>query len=269
MKGMRTMARNLTKEELEEHKKTALHKLEKYLNKLISDPSPKVSTKADKLSYWIEDWSTFLDFESSFSPSSLRRYKHGEIVKAHLGYNIGSEEGGLHYCVVIDKNNSIHSPVITVVPLTSVKKKTDLNHLHKGCIYLGNELFTSLISKISFTERSITSKIAELTATVNALPEELSIPTQKEHARIDHELQICSKNIDMLARMKKEVVKMKIGSIALVGQIRTISKIRIYDPKTNFDILSKVKLSNEKLDLIDQEIINNFTGINIKTKTIT
>ena len=60
--------------------------------------------------------------------------------------------------------------------------------------------------------------------------------------------------------MKKEITKMKTGSIALVGQIRTISKIRIYDPKTNFDVLSNVKLSNEKLDLIDHEIIALYTG---------
>jgi hypothetical protein len=69
-----------------------------------------------------------------------------------------------------------------------------------------------------------------------------------------------AKEAELLTRMHKEVQKMKIGSIALVSQIRTISKIRIYDPKTNHDVLSNVKLSNEKLDLIDTEIIHNFTG---------
>ena len=254
------MGRKLTKEELEKHKKDALNKMEKYLDSLIDDSDPKANGKADKLSYWLEDWTKFLDFESSFSPSSLRRYKRGEIIKAHLGYNVGSEEGGLHYCVVVEKNNSKNSHVLTVVPLTSLKKKNDINHLHKGCIYLGNELFTSLISKISYTEKSVVAKIAELTSSVNALSEAGTENAQKERNRILHELDICAKNVDMLDRMKKEVVKMKIGSIALVGQIRTISKIRIYDPKTNFDILSKVKLSNEKLDLIDKEIIANYTG---------
>lgn len=254
------MGRKLTKEELERHKKDALNKMEKYLDSLIDDSDPKANGKADKLSYWLEDWTKFLDFESSFSPSSLRRYKRGEIIKAHLGYNVGSEEGGLHYCVVVEKSNSKNSPVLTVVPLTSLKKKNDINHLHKGCIYLGNELFTSLISKISYTEKSVVAKIAELTSSVNALSEAGTENAQKERNRILHELDICAKNVDMLDRMKKEVVKMKIGSIALVGQIRTISKIRIYDPKTNFDILSKVKLSNEKLDLIDKEIIANYTG---------
>lgn len=51
---------------------------------------------------------------------------------------------------------------------------------------------------------------------------------------------------------------MKSGSIALVGQIKTISKIRIYDPKTNDDVLSKIKLSSETLDKIDDEIKNLF-----------
>ena len=54
---------------------------------------------------------------------------------------------------------------------------------------------------------------------------------------------------------------MKRGSIALVNQITTISKIRIYDPKTDHDILSGIRLSNEKLDLIDDEIQKKFTNI--------
>ncbi len=60
--------------------------------------------------------------------------------------------------------------------------------------------------------------------------------------------------------MATEVQKMKKGSIALTNQITTISKIRIYDPKTDHDVLSGVKLSNEKLDLIDNEIRTRFTN---------
>ena len=236
------MGRNLTKEELKRHKEKALAKMEHYIDSLINSPDSKTRGKADKLSYWLEDWSTFLDFESRFSPSSLRRYKRGEIIKVHLGYNIGSEEGGLHYCVVVEKNNSKNSPVITVVPLTSVKKKSDVDHLHKGCIYLGNELYTGLVSKITYIQRPLEKKVFDLKKEVDA--------TYKTHPEDMHKFQ----------RMRNEINKAKLGSIALVGQITTISKIRIYDPKTNFDILSNVKLSNEKLDRIDQEIISNFTN---------
>ena len=53
------------------------------------------------------------------------------------------------------------------------------------------------------------------------------------------------------------------GSIALVNQITTISKMRIYDPKTDYDVLSNIKLSNEKLDLLDAEIIKRYTNFSV------
>lgn len=64
----------------------------------------------------------------------------------------------------------------------------------------------------------------------------------------------------LIEKLKKEIQKMKQGSIALVGQITTVSKIRIYDPKSNNDVLSGIKLSNEKLDLIDSELLKLYTN---------
>ena len=63
------------------------------------------------------------------------------------------------------------------------------------------------------------------------------------------------KNIDYLEKMKKEIYRMKRGSIAYVHQITTISKQRIF--KT--PILSKIKLSNNSLDLLDEKLIKLFT----------
>ena len=77
---------------------------------------------------------------------------------------------------------------------------------------------------------------------------------------IQKDIESARKEQSLLFRMMNEVDNMRKGSIALTNQISTISKIRIYDPKTNFDILSNVKLSNEKLDLIDNEILRNLTG---------
>ena len=72
---------------------------------------------------------------------------------------------------------------------------------------------------------------------------------------------VCKDELSFLARMQAEVLKMKQGSIALINQITTVSKIRIYDPKTDHDILSGIKLSNEKLDMIDDEIRKKFTNL--------
>lgn len=253
------MGRNISKEELISHKEEALAKLSSYMDSLIESEDPKLLGKSDKLSFWLKDWTSFLDFETKFSPSSLRKYKRGEIIKAHLGFNVGSEEGGLHYCVVMDKCNSKNSPIVTVVPLTSVKKTTNLNNLHPGSVYLGNELFRSLSSKIDSVYTKTCTRLKELKEQIGNLSsstpnERIPIPVLPE------EVAKLESNVDLLERLKIEISNMERGSIALVGQIRTISKIRIYNPKTNSDTLSKVKLSNEKLDLLDEEILHNFTN---------
>lgn len=54
--------------------------------------------------------------------------------------------------------------------------------------------------------------------------------------------------------MSSEIHKMKTGSIALVNQITTISKIRIYDPMYPLDTLSGIRLSDESLDKLDTQI---------------
>lgn len=251
------MSVNKSKNELLTHKDKSMQLLNDFLTALISTDA-KHASKADKLSYWIADWVNFLEFEEKFRPTSLKRYKRGEIIKAHLGFNIGSEEGGLHYCVVLDKNNSINSPVVTVVPLTSVKANTDLSRLHNGSIHLGNELFTNLHSKAAYILKTNETHINEIRKKLDGNRKF----TVEETLEIKRELNDCESALVLAKQIQRETLKMKIGSIALVNQIRTISKIRIRDPKTSRDILSGVKLSSEKLDLIDREILKLFTKAN-------
>lgn len=259
------MSKPKTKDELEKHRDEALFRVTEYINNLISSNNPKIQNKADKFSYWLEDYITFLDFEKEFAPCKMRRYKRGEILKIHLGYNIGSEEGGLHYCVVLDKENSIYSPVLSVIPLTSVKPWTDLSRLHNTEVYLGNELFTNLSSKISLYNKQINDDLSNLQLTLDSLTTIIqakgkdSILQQiKELSLKIEEVKRCKK---LLEDMKKEIQKMKKGSIALVNQITTVSKIRIYNPKTNNDVLSNIKLSNDKLDLIDAKVGKYYTNL--------
>lgn len=251
------MSRTKTKEELIIHKDETLATLTNYLETLIGSENAKFQGKADKLCYWLNDWVKFLNFEPQFSPQSLRRYKRGEIIKVHLGFNVGSEEGGLHYAVVIDKNNAKSSPVVTIVPLTSVKPTTNLDNLKSGSLFLGNELFTSLNAKITATHRHLSNDLSLLEQLVKKID---ASSTDTEILDIKDRIKICQDGLAFLGRMRTEVQKMKIGSIALVNQITTISKIRIYDPKTDHDVLSNIKLSNEKLDMIDSEIRNKYTN---------
>ena len=261
------MAKQKTKEQIQTHCKSALAAIEKLLNGYIDSEDPSIKTKADKLSYWLEDYVKFLNYEPKFKPTSLRRYKRGEIVKVHLGYNIGSEEGGLHYCVVMDKANSIHSSTITVVPLTSVKSTTNIEKLHPGSVYLGNSIYTAMSAKFTSLKKitldeldkanTQCEKLLELDQK-NQTAECKSTETEQfinsETKRMQAEVTRLTDQVTLITKIKNEIEKMKIGSIALVSQITTVSKIRIYDPKRNDDVLANIRLSNENLDLIDSEI---------------
>lgn len=244
------MSKEKSCEELEKHKAKAIAIVDQYLTSMISSADPVDRSRADKLSYWLCDYIKFLDYEKEFSPRKLRRYKRGEILKVHLGYNIGSEEGGLHYAIVLDKANSINCPTITIAPLTSVKPKTDINNLHPGSVYLGNELFMNLNSNASLLHQHLNRMLEEINKKISCVKDD-NLQSELDHINME---------LARLKRMRSEIQKMKVGSIALTRQITTVSKIRIYDPKTDHDVLSGVRLSNEKLDAIDDAISGYFTG---------
>lgn len=250
------MSRQRTDEELNKHKEDALSSIGNYLDSLIKNNDPKIKSKADKLSYWFETYIDYLEKEKTFDPKKRKSYKRGEIIKVDLGYNVGSEEGGLHYCVVIDKKNPLTSPVITVIPLTSVKSHTDTEELKTGRVYIGNELFVNLSSSINMLQRKTTDSLNKLEGEIAEIKE----PGKTALNEMKEEINEIRKVMSKLVRMKKEILKMKQGSIALIGQITTISKMRIHNPKNSNDVLSGIKLSNEKLDMIDNEIRKLYTN---------
>ena len=231
---MKKNKKNLTIQDVTQHKNTALTTLNSYLDTLISNND--TLKKADLLSYWLEDYTKYLSSEDTFKPSLYKKYKRGDIIKVNLGFNIGSEEGGLHYAVVIDKNNTLNSPTITVVPLSSIKNSNDL---HVNDVDLGTQIYDTLKNKIDSHLQDLVSPITSKEDIDNMSEEQVE------------EMITGLKEAD---RMMRELSRMKSGSFAIVNQITTISKQRIYDPKHVKDILSGIKLSNENLDLINEKL---------------
>ena len=52
----------------------------------------------------------------------------------------------------------------------------------------------------------------------------------------------------------KELQKLKKGSIALMEQITTVSKMRIYKPKNENDLLYGIKYSDGVMDKINEQM---------------
>ena len=271
------MSAKFSKEDVIQNKKQAIKDLNHMLEGFINDPTGQRLKKANLLSYWLKDYVRMVDFEETFDPKRNIAYKRGDIVKLNFGFNIGSEYGGLHYAIVINNKNPHNSSVVTVIPLTSQKGDA---HVHHNDVELGNELYRSLKLKYDTIAQQVQAECEEIdkmlgliniltTAVDVALATPAGSPEASEAAsaaqkymEIANDLkadwQIKSeqnqKESKQLEKIKAEIDQMKTGSIALVDQITTVSKIRIYDPRNAYGVLSGIRLSPESLDRINSKI---------------
>lgn len=190
--------------------------------------------KSDLLAYWIHDFSEYHDEERTFNITKSGMYSRGDVIKVNLGFNIGNELGGLHYCIVLDKFDNPKNGTLNVIPLTS---KKDNKKYSKSAIDLGNEIFDILNELYSKEIEKLSDKYQDI----------WSLPAEK--------VEQFTSDFEYVKKIKDEISKMKVGSIALINQITTISKQRIFDD----DILRRVRLSKDSLDLLDKNIIKYFT----------
>lgn len=244
---------NSKKQKIIFNKNEAMERVNTFLDKCIETDEIH-SKKADLLSYWLKDYINYLEQEETFNPLKLKEYKRGDVIKVNLGFNVGNEEGGLHYCVVLDKKNSRSHSTVTVVPLTSIKPKSKKNNYS---VFLGNELYKNLIYKARNLLSSIDmEKVASFEDKAGEYCDgntNISITNDEIEAVRDSRVKG-----SLVEKIITEIEQMKTGSIALINQITTISKQRIYNPKKDFDILSGIQISDENMKLIDEKLKSFF-----------
>lgn len=278
------MSKEFTKEDVIQNKKEGIKVLNKLLEGYINDStksSEKHLKKAHLISYWLKDFVRYIRFEETFEPSKNISYKRGNIIKANFGFNVGSEYGGLHYAIVLDIANAHNSPTLTVIPLTSVKES---KAVHNNSVKLGNEIYKLLYVKfvtifkhveeqrsdiektlsninvlLSVANKSLDKLEVKENPTPEDLEEVLEITNQieeinKMQVELQNKLHQNDEELNELEKIKDEILRMKEGSIALVNQITTISKIRIMDPKNTKGVLSGISLSAEAMNKINEKV---------------
>lgn len=253
--------------------------INKLLTTYANSSDPKKVKKANLLAYWLKDYARLLKKEDTFSPASIKKLKRGDIIQVHLGFNLGSEEGGLHYAVVVSNFIPATSDVITIIPLSSKKETYKPSRFN---IDLGNTLYDQLNAKYEDASNDVENQLSQIKEVLHDLYEKrndliMSILEDKTHAHfsdVDAEnlaqiVKLISENesirnqleedFNTIKKIQDEISRMKSGSIALAGQITTISKLRIYNPLNKKDSLHGIKLSPSELDLIDNKIKELFT----------
>lgn len=149
------MGSNRTNKEIAIYTATIIQELEDYIHHLqrMNDDENK---RAEKIAQWVENWTKYLKIEQTFNPKSIQALKRGSIVYADFGFNVGMEYGGLHYAIVLNKEDARSNHLLHVLPLTSVKETTDISNLKYFQFLIGDEVFQLLINKAN-------RKIIELT----------------------------------------------------------------------------------------------------------
>lgn len=190
--------------------------------------------KAEKLTFWLNEWGAdYLKNEKSFPYADLLHYDRGCVVEADLGFKIGSEQGGLHYCIVLDHKNDKSNKVLMVIPLESLpddKKPDDIDKNYE--VFLGYGIFKDDISKTEDSINDISRKI------------EFRKGKGLEYSRLE----------STLKKFNKELIKLKKGSVAQIGQICALSKMRIYNPKKMGEKFCTFKLNDDKMKEIEDRI---------------
>ena len=237
-------------------KDTVLKNLDNFISAGINSSSDTDYKKAALVSYWLNDFYKYMSWETNFAPQKLKRYERGDIVKINLGFNIGSEEGGLHYAVVIDNNNALSSGVMTIIPLSSKKPGKSI---HEVNVDLGNDIYTKLKIKCDDKKAEILKRVSEAQSMLDILKQidPADVKSQNFHKindAITQRLSEAQAELRSVKKIEKEIGQMKAGSIGLVSQITTVSKMRIYDPRHDGGVLSGIKLSPTGLDLINEKI---------------
>lgn len=269
------MSKEITKDEVILHKKASIKTLNQMLEYFINSKNPNHLKKANLLSYWFENFSNYILKEEQYSPIKQINYKRGDVIKVNFGFNVGKEYGGLHYAIVIDKNNVHSSHVVTVVPLTS----GTLEDTHPNDVYLGTELYsklsakhTSLLNKHNeelinihatqieiqdtlnlLKETTQNNSVEDSDETKNTIEKKLLSLAQLNQDYIDKHERL-EKYIEMIKKSDNELFKLKKGSIALIGQITTIDKSRIYIPRKTSDVLYGISFSEEKMESINEAL---------------
>ncbi|MGN0534409.1 MAG: type II toxin-antitoxin system PemK/MazF family toxin [Eubacterium sp.] len=252
------MSKQLTVEELETLISKAIDNLSNYLKELsCSDDSNR--KRASLISYWTNDYVKYLKQERTYVPQNYK-YKRGDIVLVNFGYRIGSELGGLHFAIVLDKYNSKKSPIMTVIPLSSFKNENNYNSIYSFVLQKGvYELYLEKREKLIASAQNMLKEIKMIQNELSRFTQDDYDNFKEEKYRIVNEnFRKINDKIESIDVLDKSFSSLKRGTVVSVSQITTISKQRIINPKKIKDTLAGIKIDTQDLNELNNKLQNLF-----------
>ena len=185
--------------------------------------------KYQYLPFWLEKESKLLLRELKNPRKFFRTYQRGTIVRVDFGVNIGCEFSQIHYAIVLNKKDNRLSETISVLPLTSKDKGSNLN--------VGNIIFDNAMKTL---KEQLNKTITEA----------------EDNKKFKEDIQKLREVINFYSLNP-------ISSFACYRNLITISKSRIKIPINEFDFINKIKCDSSVMEKIDKEIVKYYTNIKI------
>lgn len=227
---------------------------EEYRDMLLQlSNNPDTYKRAALLYYWLRDYKNYIKNEHTFDPQYYPAFERGNIINVNLGFNLGSETGGLHYALVI-RNSNRRDPVLNIIPLLSMKANRTPENLRPTEVYLGKELYYQVQGKFQALRVSIPKEI-------KVLEKMLESKDDNDIGNVRQRIDDLSKKVGQMKQAHHKLQVLKEGSVAVMNQIRTISKMRVSEPRDSYDILYGIKLSSAGMDQVDKKITEMFTKV--------
>ena len=191
-----------SKDDIASHKGRAVHTLDSLLDKYIENENISYLKKADLISYWLEEFSKYIEQEEDFDPGRIIRYKRGNVIRVNFGFRVGAEFGGLHYAVVIENKNDHKSKVITVVPLSS----TDGKRIRSENVDLGTELYQKVRNVQAHLAESLKAELTEVLSIKESF--DTLVQNSSEHPEhIQETLLMLNDRIDRLEKASNHLTR--------------------------------------------------------------
>ncbi|HBR31945.1 MAG TPA: hypothetical protein DD733_07665, partial [Clostridiales bacterium] len=225
------MSKIMNDKELHSHCQNAIKHLDDVIREFYESSNEKYRKRAMLISYWLLTYAKLIKSEDQFDSKSVYKLKRGTVIYADFGYRIGRELGGFHYAVVIDNSNSFNRDTVTVIPLSSKKEHSLINRYN---IDLGNCIYSKLYFKIENLHDKLDKMINELNIEIKKLEEDFNDTSREKFLK---RFEVAKKMHKTSEKWLENIAKFKLGSIALIDQITTISKMRICQPVTKDDPL--------------------------------
>ena len=243
------MSKRMTTDELKRHIADALCELDGLLNSWLNSSSETDQKRAQIMSYWIKTYTGMI-------PRLTRR----QIVSVDFGFRVGSELGGLHYAVVLDKKNSVNGDTVTVVPLGSLKER---HKASRNKIILEDGIFAALNEKAR-------KQVDDAKDLMDSLANDSELKSMPEMERMTESMKrfaLAKSKLESSDASIKKMDKLKHGSVANISQITTVSKLRIKEPVTPQSVLYGVKVSERDMEQIEKALVELYISKGVLKNT--